>query len=93
MCKKPGRKNKESPEAHNSKNRCAEGGLQKKMLYIFANSKDEKQSTSRTVSRRLVNAILEKVPDIKLEELNLYLEQIPRLKGCYFESRSAIVNF
>jgi FMN-dependent NADH-azoreductase len=64
----------------------------KKLLYIIANSKDEKQSSSRTVSRRLANAILEKVPDVELEELNLYEEHIPQLKGCYFESRSAIVN-
>jgi len=64
----------------------------KKLLYIIANSKAEEQSSSRTVSRKLVNAILEKVPDVELEELNLYEEHIPQLKGCYFESRSAIVS-
>ena len=64
----------------------------KKLLYIIANSKAEEKSSSRTVSRRLVNAILEKVPDAELEELNLYEEHIPQLKGCYFESRSAIVS-
>lgn len=64
----------------------------KKLLYIIANSKDEEQSSSRTVSRRLVNTILKRVPDAELEELNLYEEHIPQLKGCYFESRSAIVN-
>ena len=64
----------------------------KKLLYIIANSKTEEQSSSRTVSRRLVNAILQKVPDVELEELNLYEEHIPQLKGCYFESRSAIVS-
>ncbi len=64
----------------------------KKLLYIIANSKAEEQSSSRTVSRRLVNAILKKVPDVELEELNLYEEHIPQLKGCYFESRSAIVS-
>lgn len=64
----------------------------KKLLYIIANSKAEEQSSSRTVSRSLVNAILEKVPDAKLEELNLYEEHIPQLKGCYFESRSAIIS-
>ncbi|MDP4133208.1 MAG: NAD(P)H-dependent oxidoreductase [Bacillota bacterium] len=64
----------------------------KKLLYIIANSKAEEQSSSRTVSRRLVNAIMEKVPDAELEELNLYEEHIPQLKGCYFESRSAIVS-
>lgn len=64
----------------------------KKLLYIIANSKSEEQSSSRTVSRRLVNAILEKVPDIELEELDLYEDHIPQLKGCYFESKSAIVS-
>lgn len=64
----------------------------KKLLYIIANSKTEEQSSSRTVSRRLVNAILEKDADIQLEELNLYEDHIPQLKGGYFESRSAIVS-
>ena len=64
----------------------------KKLLYIIANSKSEEQSSSRTVSKRLVNAILEKVPDVELNELNLYEDHIPQLKGCYFESRSAIVS-
>ncbi len=64
----------------------------KKLLYIIANSKAEEQSSSRTVSRRLVNTILKRVPDAELEELNLYEAHIPQLKGCYFESRSAIVS-
>jgi FMN-dependent NADH-azoreductase len=64
----------------------------KKMLYIIANSKSEEMSSSRTVSRSLVNAILEKVPDVELEELDLYKDHIPQLKGCYFDSRSAIVS-
>jgi len=64
----------------------------KKLLYIIANSKSEEQSSSRTVSRRLVNAIMEKVNDVELEELNLYENHIPQLKGCYYESRSAIIK-
>lgn len=64
----------------------------KKMLYIIANSKSEEMSSSRTVSRRLVNAIIQKVPDVQLEELNLYNDHIPQLKGCYFESRNAVVS-
>jgi FMN-dependent NADH-azoreductase len=62
------------------------------LLYIIANSKSEEMSSSRTVSRSLVNAILEKVPDVELEELDLYKDHIPQLKGCYFVSRSAIVS-
>lgn len=64
----------------------------KKLLYIIGNSKSEEQSSSRTVSRRLVNAIFEKHPDVVVEELDLYKDHIPQLKGCYFESRSAIVS-
>ena len=52
----------------------------KKMLYIIANSKSEEISSGRTVSRRLVNAIMGKVPNVELEELNLYEEHIPQLK-------------
>lgn len=64
----------------------------KKLLYITANSKDEKASSSKTVGRELVNSILKQGSDITLEELDLYKDHIPQLKGCYFESRSAIVN-
>lgn len=64
----------------------------KKLLYITVNSKTEEQSTSKTVGRKLVNAILEKLPDTQVEELDLYSAHIPQLKGCYFEGRSAIVS-
>lgn len=64
----------------------------KKLLYITANTKTEKMSSSKTVGRRIVNAILEKVPDTQLQEVDLYKEHIPQLKYCYFESRSAIVK-
>lgn len=64
----------------------------RKLLYIIANSKSEERSSSRTVSRKLVNAIMRKQPDTQLEELNLYEEHIPQLKGCYFSSRSAVVS-
>ncbi len=63
----------------------------KKILYITANSKSEEASSSRTIGRRLVNAILEKVVDAQLEELDLYKEHIPQLKGCYFAGRSSLV--
>ena len=64
----------------------------KKLLYIIANSKAEELSSSRTISRKLVNEILNKVPDVELEEINLYEDHIPQIKGCYFEIRSAIVS-
>lgn len=64
----------------------------KKLLYITANSKSEEMSSCKIVGRRLVNAILSGYPDVNLEEVDLYKEHIPQLKGCYFESRNAIVN-
>lgn len=64
----------------------------KKLLYITVNTKKEADSSSRTVARRLVNAILRKCPDIELEELDLYHDHIPQLKACYFEGRSAILS-
>ena len=64
----------------------------KKLLYITVNSKPEELSSSKTVGRKLVNNILEKHPDMIIEELDLYKEHIPQLKYCYFESRSTIVN-
>ncbi len=64
----------------------------KKLLYITANSKNEQDSSSKTVGRRLVDAILESGPEIQLQELDLYKEHIPQLKGCYFGGRSAIVS-
>jgi FMN-dependent NADH-azoreductase len=64
----------------------------KKLLYIIGNSKLEEYSSSRIVSRRLVDAIVRKFPDILLEELDLYNNHIPQLKGSYFGSRNAIVD-
>lgn len=64
----------------------------KTLLYITANSKEEAQSSSKTVGRKLVNAILQSNAELRLEELNLYKTHIPQLKGCYFESRSAIIS-
>lgn len=64
----------------------------KKLLYIIANSKDEKESSCKTVGRRLVNAFLKSDSRIQLTELDLYKDHIPQLKGCYFEDRSAIVS-
>lgn len=64
----------------------------KQLLYITVNSKQEKDSVSKTVGRRLVDAIVRKDPDTKVQELDLYRQHIPQLKGCYFENRSAIVS-
>jgi len=63
-----------------------------KLLYITANTKPEEESSSKTVARRLVNAIKEKLPDMEIEELDLYKEHIPQLRHLYFEGRNAILS-
>jgi FMN-dependent NADH-azoreductase len=63
-----------------------------KLLYITANSKPEHLSSSKMISRILVNRILDKYQELKLEELDLYLQYIPRPKYHYFSSRSAIID-
>lgn len=64
----------------------------KQLLYITVNSKTEQESSSKTVGRRLAEAIAAKDAEIGICELDLYQRHIPRLKGCYFESRSAILH-
>jgi len=64
----------------------------KKLLYITVNSKPENLSASKTVGRAFVNRFMEKYPDFKVEELDLYKEHIPRLEYQYFESRNCVVN-
>jgi FMN-dependent NADH-azoreductase len=62
------------------------------LLYITANTKPEAISSSKTVGRRLVGAIMSKFPKLHLEELDLYDQHIPQLRHAYFEGRSAIVS-
>ena len=64
----------------------------KKLLYITVNSKLENMSASKTVGRVFVNRFIEKYPEFKLEELDLYKQHIPRLEYQYFESRNCIIN-
>ncbi|MHC1681812.1 MAG: FMN-dependent NADH-azoreductase [Clostridiaceae bacterium] len=64
----------------------------KKLLYITVNSKPENLSASKTVGKAFVNRFIEKYPEFKVEELDLYKEHIPRLEYQYFESRNCIVN-
>lgn len=64
----------------------------KKLLYIIVNSKPEDLSSSRTVSRELVNRFLNKHKDYELEELNLYECHIPRLEYEYFTDRNSMID-
>lgn len=64
----------------------------KKLLYISANPKPEEESASRTVARELVNRIIDKYREIDFEEVDLYAQHIPQMKGSYFAGRSAVVS-
>ena len=64
----------------------------KTLLYVSANSKTEEKSSSKTVARALVNALLEQDNTINLQEVDLYKDHIPKIKGCYFEGRSALLS-
>lgn len=63
-----------------------------KLLYIIVNSKKEEESSSRKISRKLVNKYLEVYKDLQLEELNLYEEYIPKLKYNLFKGRNCVVD-
>lgn len=60
----------------------------KKLLYITVNSKPENMSTSKTVGRTFVNKFLIKNHDYKLEELDLYNEDIPEINHKVFTGRA-----
>lgn len=62
-----------------------------KLLYLTANTKSEAESTSKTVGRALVNALLRHNPGLEVDELDLYDTHLPKPKGEYFEGRSALL--
>ena len=64
----------------------------KKLLYITVNSKPEELSSSKTVGRAFVNRFLEEHNVFKLEEIDLYDINIPRLQYRYFEKRNTLIN-
>lgn len=64
----------------------------KKLLYISVNSKPEDLSASKTVARKLINALVEKYEDFYVEEIDLYKEHIPRLEYQYFINKNAIID-
>jgi FMN-dependent NADH-azoreductase len=49
-------------------------------------------SSSKTVARMLVNRMLSKSQELRLEEVDLYQDHIPQLKHAYFAGRNALVN-
>lgn len=61
-----------------------------KILYIAANPKPEGQSTSKTVARYFINNCIQKQPDIIIEEMDLYKEDIPEVDFQLYNARSSI---
>ena len=49
-------------------------------------------SSSKTVGRRLVAALISKFPELELQELDLYAAHIPQLKHAYLAGRSALIS-
>lgn len=66
--------------------------MDKKLLYISANSKPEYLSSCKTVARTFINKFLDKHKDFKVEEVDLYKDHIPRLEYQYFEDRNCIIK-
>lgn len=64
----------------------------KKLLYITANSKPEKLSTSKTIGRQFINRFVSKNPDYVVEELDLYTEYIPEINHIIFKKRAELVS-
>ena len=64
----------------------------RKLLYITVNSKPEKISASKTVGRRFVSKFIEKNADFKVEEVDLYKVNLPRLEYKYFKGRNCAVD-
>lgn len=63
-----------------------------KLLYIIVNSKSEEESSSRKVSRKLVDMIKQFHPQCEVEEINLYEDYIPRLDIKYFRGRNCSIQ-
>lgn len=63
-----------------------------KLLYIIANSKKEEESSSRLVSRKLVDEIESNHPECEVEEINLYDDCIPRLEAKYFCGKNSLIE-
>lgn len=64
----------------------------RKLLYITVNSKPENLSASKTVGRAFINRVVQEYPDFQVEELDLYVANIPRLKYQYFDKRNHTIT-
>jgi FMN-dependent NADH-azoreductase len=64
----------------------------KKLLYIPVNSKPEAASVSKTVGREFVKRFLANDPEYRMEELDLYKEEIPEVNYKLFTGRAETVS-
>ncbi|WP_297636336.1 NAD(P)H-dependent oxidoreductase [uncultured Clostridium sp.] len=62
-----------------------------KLLYIIVNSKNEEDSSSRLVSRKLVEEVMAN-HECDLEEINLYEEELPELNAKYFSGKNCLIE-
>lgn len=63
-----------------------------KLLYIIANSKQEEESSSRLVSKKLIDEIKENYPDYEVKQVHLYEDCIPRLDAKYFCGKNSLIE-
>lgn len=61
-----------------------------KLLYISCNPKQEDNSVCKTTARRFINKCLEAKPDLCVEEMDLYNEDIPEISFDVFTQRATV---
>lgn len=64
----------------------------KKLLYITASPKPEEESDSKKLGRELVEKILMKYPDYKVNELDLWIDNIPDISTKYLRDKVYLVD-
>lgn len=63
-----------------------------KLLYISANPKEELNSACRTAARRLISKCQMSRPDIEIEEMDLYAEDVPEVDFDVYTNRAMVKN-
>lgn len=61
-----------------------------KLLYITANPKPEGESCSLTIGRRFIERVTQQNPEVQIEELHLYNENIPEIDFQVVTGRAAL---
>ncbi len=63
-----------------------------KLLYISANPKEENNSSCKSAARRLVDKCVNAMPDLEIEEMDLYKEDIPEVDFNVYTHRAMVKN-